>query len=137
MDFFFFSFNREEGKEIKSALFVICRLYPRWKEAETLQANLLQFSLDETQWQEDWAMLLSLASQPGSALEQMHIFTLAHILRRPIIVYGVKYVKSFRGEALGYARFEGKVFQFIIIYLLFFKALTFFHVDVAKVRKIP
>ncbi|KFM58883.1 Ubiquitin thioesterase Zranb1, partial [Stegodyphus mimosarum] len=82
-------------------------LYPRWKEAETLQANLLQFSLDETQWQEDWAMLLSLASQPGSALEQMHIFTLAHILRRPIIVYGVKYVKSFRGEALGYARFEG------------------------------
>ncbi|KAF8767344.1 Ubiquitin thioesterase Zranb1 like protein [Argiope bruennichi] len=82
-------------------------LYPRWKEAETLQANLLQFTLDDTQWQEDWAMLLSLASQPGSALEQMHIFTLAHILRRPIIVYGVKYVKSFRGEALGYARFEG------------------------------
>lgn len=71
-------------------------------------------------------MLLSLASQPGSALEQMHIFTLAHILRRPIIVYGVKYVKSFRGEALGYARFEGKVFQFVINYLLFFKALSFF-----------
>lgn len=82
-------------------------LYPRWKEAETLQANLMHFSLDDAQWQEDWAMLLSLASQPGSALEQMHIFTLAHILRRPIIVYGVKYVKSFRGEALGYARFEG------------------------------
>lgn len=82
-------------------------LYPRWKEAETLQANLLQFSLDEAQWQEDWAMLLSLATQPGSALEQMHVFTLAHILRRPIIVYGVKYVKSFRGEALGFARFEG------------------------------
>lgn len=82
-------------------------LYPRWKEAETLQANLLHFSLDESQWQEDWAVLLSLAMQPGSALEQMHIFTLAHILRRPIIVYGVKYVKSFRGEALGYARFEG------------------------------
>lgn len=71
-------------------------------------------------------MLLSLASQPGSALEQMHIFTLAHILRRPIIVYGVKYVKSFRGEALGYARFEGKVFHFVINYLLFFKALSFF-----------
>lgn len=82
-------------------------------------------------------MLLSLASQPGSALEQMHIFTLAHILRRPIIVYGVKYVKSFRGEALGYARFEGKVFQFIIIYFFFFKALSFFHIGVAKVRKIP
>lgn len=82
-------------------------LYWRWKEAETLQADLLHFSLDETQWQEDWTMLLSLATQPGSALEQLHIFTLAHILRRPIIVYGVKYVKSFRGEALGYARFQG------------------------------
>lgn len=82
-------------------------LYPRWREAEALQAKLLQFSLDEAQWQEDWAALVSLASQPGSALEQMHIFTLAHVLRRPIVVYGVKYVKSFRGEALGYARFEG------------------------------
>lgn len=39
----------------------------------------------------------------------MHIFTLAHVLRRPIVVYGVKYVKSFRGEALGYARFEGEL----------------------------
>ncbi|GIY16529.1 ubiquitin thioesterase ZRANB1 [Caerostris darwini] len=98
------SLRRALGESLCEAAAV---LYPRWKEAETLQANLLQFSLDETQWQEDWAMLLSLASQPGSALEQMHVFTLAHILRRPIIVYGVKYVKSFRGEALGFARFEG------------------------------
>lgn len=82
-------------------------LYPRWREAEALQARLLQFSLDEAQWQEDWATLVSLAAQPGSALEQMHVFTLAHVLRRPIVVYGVKYVKSFRGEALGFARFEG------------------------------
>lgn len=46
--------------------------------------------------------------QPGSSLEQTHIFVLAHILRRPIIVYGVKYYKSFRGETLGYTRFQGK-----------------------------
>ena len=32
----------------------------------------------------------SLAGQPGAALEQTHIFCLAHVLRRPIIVYGVK-----------------------------------------------
>ncbi|CRK90465.1 CLUMA_CG004195, isoform A [Clunio marinus] len=50
---------------------------------------------------------LSLASQPSASLEQLHIFVLAHIFRRPIIVYGVKYVKSFRGEDIGYARFEG------------------------------
>ena len=43
----------------------------------------------------------------GASLEQTHIFALAHILRRPIIVYGVKYVKSFRGETLGLAKFQG------------------------------
>lgn len=72
-----------------------------------LQAAMLNYSLEETQWEDDWTTLLSLASHPGSSLEQLHIFALAHILRRPIIVYGVKYVKSFRGEDIGYARFEG------------------------------
>ena len=41
-------------------------------------------------------------------MEQTHIFALAHILRRPIIVYGVKYVKSFRGESIDLAKFQGK-----------------------------
>ncbi|XP_051163965.1 ubiquitin thioesterase trabid [Leptopilina boulardi] len=82
--------------------------YPRWREYEASQASrMLDFTLEETQWQEDWENLLATAAQPGSALEQLHVFTLAHILRRPIIVYGVKYVKSFRGEDIGYARFEG------------------------------
>lgn len=52
--------------------------------------------------------MLCFLSQPGSSLEQTHIFVLAHILRRPIIVYGVKYYKSFRGETLGYTRFQGE-----------------------------
>ncbi|XP_072378198.1 ubiquitin thioesterase trabid [Diabrotica undecimpunctata] len=81
--------------------------YPRWKEYESSHASFLQYSLEEGQWEEDWTSLLSLANQPGTSLEQLHVFALAHVLRRPIIVYGVKYVKSFRGEAIGYARFEG------------------------------
>ncbi|KAI6066590.1 Ubiquitinyl hydrolase 1 [Aix galericulata] len=83
--------------------------YTRWKEWESWysQSFGLHFSLREEQWQEDWAFILSLASQPGASLEQTHIFVLAHILRRPIIVYGVKYFKSFRGETLGYTRFQG------------------------------
>ncbi|KFB51817.1 AGAP003853-PA-like protein [Anopheles sinensis] len=81
--------------------------YPRWKENELFQAALLQYTMADRQLEEDWSTLLSLASHPGSSLEQLHIFTLAHIMRRPIIVYGVKYVKSFRGEDIGYARFEG------------------------------
>ncbi|XP_062858813.1 ubiquitin thioesterase zranb1 [Trichomycterus rosablanca] len=83
--------------------------YTRWKEWESWysQSFGLHFSLREEQWQEDWAFILSLASQPGASLEQTHIFVLAHILRRPIIVYGSKYYKSFRGETLGYTRFQG------------------------------
>ncbi|XP_014222757.1 ubiquitin thioesterase trabid isoform X1 [Trichogramma pretiosum] len=95
--------------------------YPRWREYEASQASLLlDFTLEETQWQDDWENLLSTAAQPGSALEQLHVFVLAHILRRPIIVYGVKYVKSFRGEDIGYARFEG-------VYLPLFWDSTFCH----------
>lgn len=61
----------------------------------------------------NWCLMcrfvVSLSStQPGASLEQTHIFVLAHILRRPIIVYGVKYYKSFRGETLGYTRFQGE-----------------------------
>ena len=82
-------------------------LYPRFKETETLQSNLLNYTLDDDQLLEDWAVILSLATQPGQSLEQIHIFTLAHILRRPIIVYAIKIVKSFRGETLGYAGYEG------------------------------
>ena len=85
-------------------------LFSRFKDAEMLstsQSNHLNYTLDQLQWEEDWAVIVSLAAQPGSALEQFHIFTLAHILRRPIIVYGVKYVKSFRGETLGFANFQG------------------------------
>ena len=85
----------------------IFRFYPRWKEWEIQQALELDYTLDESQLAEDWAGILSLASQPGASLEQIHIFCLSHVLRRPIIVYGVKYVKSWRGENLGYARFEG------------------------------
>ncbi|XP_051968803.1 ubiquitin thioesterase ZRANB1 [Xyrauchen texanus] len=83
--------------------------YNRWKEWESWysQSFGLHFSLREEQWQEDWTFILNLASQPGASLEQTHIFVLAHILRRPIIVYGVKYYKSFRGETLGYTRFQG------------------------------
>lgn len=83
--------------------------YPRWKEYEMIQAALLHFTLEEAQWEEDWGTLLTLASQPGASLEQLHIFVLAHIFRRPIIVYGVKNVKSFRGEDIGFARFEGEL----------------------------
>ena len=65
------------------------------------------YSLDEDQLKQDWEAVLTLADQPGKSLEQAHIFALAHVLRRPVIVYGVRLVKNYRGENLGFANFEG------------------------------
>jgi len=83
------------------------RFYERWKESEQRQSHAQGFSLDEEQLRQDWAAVVALADQKGKSLEQIHIFALAHILRRPVIVYGVKIVKNFRGENLGFANFEG------------------------------
>ena len=63
--------------------------------------------MDEEQLGQDWAAVVALADQTGKSLEQIHIFALAHILRRPIIVYSVKVVKNYRGENVGYVNFEG------------------------------
>ena len=72
--------------------------------------------------------ILSLASKPGASLEQVHVFCLAHVLRRPIIVYGVKYVKSWRGETLGFARFEGLwlLTNAIVVSLMMFEGVRVF-----------
>lgn len=59
--------------------------------------------------------LVPCSRKPGASLEQTHVFVLAHILRRPIIVYGVKYYKSFRGETLGYTRFQGKLRNYELV----------------------
>lgn len=77
--------------------------------------------------------LLFCSVQPGASLEQTHIFVLAHILRRPIIVYGVKYYKSFRGETLGYTRFQGKPLS-----LVFWNFLVYyFKAHCSHILKIP
>lgn len=56
-----------------SSLFC-CNFYPRWKKYETSQTSLLEFSIDETQWERDKSSLLSLASQPDASLEHLQVF---------------------------------------------------------------
>ncbi|XP_053619476.1 ubiquitin thioesterase trabid isoform X2 [Plodia interpunctella] len=81
--------------------------YERWQAWERWQAALLQYAPEETQLRAEWARLTAAAARPGAALHQLHVFALAHVLRRPILVYGVDRVDSFRGEPLGFARFQG------------------------------
>ena len=89
-------------------LFVLNRFFERWSEYEQLVAEKQQYQQDEHQLRSDWNDVLTFANQPGESLGHAHIFALAHILRRPIIVYGVTNVKSYRGEYfIGLARFQG------------------------------
>ena len=41
-----------------------------------MQAQELNFSLDESQWRQDWASLLNLASEPGKAARWQFIHKL-------------------------------------------------------------
>ena len=87
----------------------LCRFYSCWHVAETATAESQGFSLDDSQLRADWASIVSLADHRGQSLDQTHVFVLAHILRRPILVYGVKVIENFRGEKLGPVNYEGAV----------------------------
>lgn len=82
-------------------------LYARWSACERAQAARLHYAPDESQLRGEWARLCASAARPGAALAQVHVWALAHVLRRPIVVYGEDVVHSHRGDALGYAHFRG------------------------------
>ncbi|VDD81151.1 unnamed protein product [Mesocestoides corti] len=77
-----------------------------WREYETQQAAN-QYRPDDQQLLRDWRSVLDAANLPRVSLEQIHIFVLAHILRRPIIVYSVKYIHNYRNEPIGFSNFQG------------------------------
>ncbi|VDM35812.1 unnamed protein product, partial [Hydatigera taeniaeformis] len=83
------------------------QFYRVWREHEVHQAAS-QYQPDEEQLLRDWQSALTAASLTRSPLEQIHIFVLAHVLRRPIIVYSVKYIHNYRDEPIGLANFEGQ-----------------------------
>lgn len=99
--------NTLRGALAESLQAARCGFYARWAAAERGAAARLQYAPSEAQLRAEWARLAAAAARPGAALHQLHVFALAHVLRRPILVYGVDVVNSFRGEALGYARFRG------------------------------
>ena len=82
-------------------------LYARWAAYERRTAAALHYAPDEAQLRAEWARLAAAAARPGAALRPLHVFALAHVLRRPLLVYGADVVASHRGEALGYACFRG------------------------------
>ena len=84
------------------------QFFSRWRNYETAFNDRLGLTLDESQWEAQWAQILQLAAAQGSSLEHVHIFVLAHILRRPIIVYAPAIVRSrVSGDKIGESSFQG------------------------------
>ncbi|XP_018595220.1 OTU domain-containing protein 7B isoform X2 [Scleropages formosus] len=102
----------------------------RWRWQQTQQNRELGLLLTEEEWQKEWNELLKLASSEpkmqhsGSydsmqaevkssempiyeSLEEFHVFVLAHVMRRPIIVVADTMLKDSEGEAFAPISFGG------------------------------
>lgn len=50
---------------------------------------------------------LALAADPGSSLTEIHVYVLANVIRRPIVVYARSTVKDFFGQDMAPCYFGG------------------------------
>ncbi|KAJ8304103.1 hypothetical protein KUTeg_017686 [Tegillarca granosa] len=109
-------------------------LYRRWRFQQTLVNQQSGLILSEDEWQKEWNSILKLASTtpralPGDtnrqvlqtslseknssspvvyeSLEEFHVFVLAHVLQRVIIVVADTMLKDCSGEALAPIPFGG------------------------------
>ncbi|XP_056300264.1 OTU domain-containing protein 7B isoform X2 [Pseudoliparis swirei] len=99
----------------------------RWRWQQTLQNKESGLVYTEEEWQKEWNELLKLASSEprihystnGAAgaessdepvyesLEEFHVFVLAHVLRRPIVVVADTMLRDSGGEAFAPIPFGG------------------------------
>nr|CDS26557.1 hypothetical protein HmN_000145300 [Hymenolepis microstoma] len=96
--------------------FLSCQqtLYQVWFEHEKQEADAAGYELSEDQVLKEWQSCLKVATSKNEPLEQIHIFILANIFRRPIIVYSVKSVPSMtEGLPLAYSEFQGIYLPFL------------------------
>ncbi|CAL1528184.1 unnamed protein product [Lymnaea stagnalis] len=110
-------------------------LYRRWRYQQTMSNKQSGLVFSEPEWKEEWENILRLASPlprgaPDPArfnnccdsavthgrcdepvvyesLEEFHVFVLAHVLQRPIIVVADAILKDSNGEALAPIPFPG------------------------------
>ena len=87
--------------------------YRRWqynREQENLQFGL---QLEQLQWQREWEIVVNQASAEVPArgnldsLKEFHIFVLANVLRRPVVMYAVPKMRSVQGATLQGVNFHG------------------------------
>ena len=62
----------------------------RWMTAMALRDGAVGLKLNESQWNTEWDALVAAAATAGTSLSEVHVLILAHVLRRPIIVFSSK-----------------------------------------------
>ncbi|CAB3410618.1 unnamed protein product [Caenorhabditis bovis] len=99
-------------------------LWRRWKWAEhnAIHSSELALTLSDDEWQQEWDGLVALASpvprkqddngsnstdQIYESLETIHVFALAHVLKRPIVVVADTVLRNAKGEELSPVSFGG------------------------------
>lgn len=94
----------------------------KWVEHHLNQSNDLALTLSEAEWQLEWDVVLGLSSplprkqedngsnstdQIYESLEAIHVFALAHVLKRPIVVVSDTILRNAKGEELSPVAFGG------------------------------
>uniref|UniRef100_A0A3Q3QK01 ubiquitinyl hydrolase 1 n=1 Tax=Monopterus albus TaxID=43700 RepID=A0A3Q3QK01_MONAL len=91
----------------------------RWRWQQTQQNKESGLVYTEEEWQKEWNELLKLASNLAQtmaessdepvyeSLEEFHVFVLAHVLRRPIVVVADTMLRDSGGEAFAPIPFGG------------------------------
>ena len=62
----------------------------RWETALASRNQADGFELDPSQWNAEWDAQVAAAATTGTSLQEVHVLVLAHVLRRPIIVFSSK-----------------------------------------------
>uniref|UniRef100_A0A1I7T822 ubiquitinyl hydrolase 1 n=1 Tax=Caenorhabditis tropicalis TaxID=1561998 RepID=A0A1I7T822_9PELO len=94
----------------------------KWIEHHMNQSNDLALTLSDAEWELEWDVVLGLSSplprkqedngsnstdQIYESLEAIHVFSLAHVLKRPIVVVSDTILRNAKGEELSPVAFGG------------------------------
>ena len=104
------------------------KLKARWKRQQAEMNGRAGFAFDASEWENEWEMIVSLASidiaitepnlqsykpdsstpsLPYKSLEEIHIFALAHVIQRPIIVIADSILQDVEGRPISPVYFGG------------------------------
>ena len=79
-------------------------LYQRWKHNREMENQEYGIELEPNQWDCEWQMVKQqtsttvLSGQNLESLDEFHVFVLANVLRRPIIMYAAPKLRSYQSN---------------------------------------